>query len=73
MTSALLKPSPLKTELPRQVYDEPLYPKLYSLSCPAPVPLRIEEAQRKGGTESKQDPAGPSWYKSPSVFPVSSL
>ena len=43
----ILKPSPSKTELPCQVYDYPLYPKLYSLSYPAPVPLRIEVYQRK--------------------------
>ena len=36
-----------------------LYPKSYSLSCFAPVPLRTEEYQRKGGTETKQDPVEP--------------
>ena len=30
-----------------------------------PVPLRIEEYQRKGGIETKQDPSGPSWVQKP--------
>ena len=30
----------------------------FCLSCPTPVPLRIEEYQRKGGIETKQDPRG---------------
>lgn len=53
-----LKPSLPKTEFRCRVYDERLYPKLYSPSRPVPVPLRIEEDQRKGGTETEQDPRG---------------
>lgn len=68
-----LKPSPPKTEFRCRVYDERLYPKLYSLSRPVPVPLRIEEDQRKGGTETEQDPRGLSGYKSPAVSPISCL
>ena len=44
---------------PVQCY-EPLYPKLYSLSYPNPIPLKTEENQRKVGIETKQDTAGPS-------------
>ena len=29
---------------------------LYSLSCLTPVPVKIYEFQRKGGTETKQNP-----------------
>ena len=38
-----------------------------------PGPLRIEEYQIKGGTETKQDPLEPSQVKSPSVSLVSCL
>ena len=41
------------------------YVKLCSLSYPAPVPLRIEEYQRKGDFETKQDPVGPSQVQKP--------
>lgn len=37
-----------------------LYLKLYSLSCPAPITHGIEAYRRKGGIETKQDPAWPS-------------
>ena len=50
----MLKPIPLETKFPYWASDEPLYPKLYSLSCPAPAALRIEEYQGKQGTEIKQ-------------------
>ena len=48
-----------------------LCPKLYLLSCCAPVPLGIEENQRKEGVETEQDPAGPP-YKSPHFLFVES-
>ena len=34
-----------------------------------PVPLRIEEYQRKVGIKTKQDPAGPSWVQKPLCVP----
>ena len=46
-----------KTEFLCQVNDESLHPKRYSLSGPAPVPLKIEEYQRKG-VETDQDFVG---------------
>lgn len=49
-----------------------LCPKLYSLSCCDPVPLGIEENQRKEGFEVEQDPAGPP-YKSPFLSSISCL
>ena len=51
------KPGPPKTEFLCQVNDESLHPKHYSLSGPAPVPLKIEEYQRKG-VETDQDFVG---------------
>ena len=54
----ILKPSPLETEFPCWTSTEPLYPKLYSLSCPTPIALRIEEYQGKDGTEIKQNLKG---------------
>lgn len=50
----MLKPIPLETKFPYWASDEPLYPKLYYLSCPAPVALRVEQYQGKQGTEIKQ-------------------
>ena len=35
-----------------------LYPKLYSLSCPITIPLKIEENQRKEEIENEQNPGG---------------
>ena len=43
--------------------------KLHSLSCPAPVPLRIEEDPRRGETETKQNPVGPSQEQKASPCP----
>ena len=54
----MLKPIPLETKFPSRASDEPLYPKLYSLCCPVPVALRIEEYQGKQDTEIKQDLKG---------------
>ena len=42
-----------KTEFLCQVNDESLHPKRYSLSGPAPVPLKIEEYQKKVETLKK--------------------
>lgn len=64
-----LKPSLPKTEFRCRVYDERLYPKLYSPSRPVPVPLRIEEDQRKGGTETEQDLVRSSWIQKPLQVP----
>ena len=41
----------------------------FLVPLPTPIPLRIEEYQRNGGTETKQDPGGPPWYKSPTMSP----
>ena len=60
-----LKRSPTETKFPCKVYDLPLYPKLHSLSRPAPGPLGIDEYQRKVGNETQQGPAGPSWVQVP--------
>ena len=40
---------------------------------PPPIPLRIEEYQRKGGIETKQDPVGPSRVQKPLCVPISCL
>ena len=68
-TSALLKPRPPKTESP----DEFMINLSIQNYIPFPVPSlfssglrRIREKVR--GTETKQDPLGPSQYKSPSMF-----
>lgn len=45
------------------------YPKPDSLSCPALVPLRTDEYQRKGETETKQDPTGHSEVQKPLRVP----
>ena len=47
------------------MYEEPFCLKLYSFYCLVPVPLKIEEYQRKEGIEPKQDPVGPSWIQKP--------
>ena len=49
------------------------YPKLCSISCPAPVPFSIEEYQRKEGIEIEQGPVGSPQYKSSSMSPISCL
>ena len=67
--SIYLKPSPPKTKFPYRVYEQPLYPKFYSLSCPTPVPLRTEKYQRKGETETKQDLVRPSQVQKPFCVP----
>ena len=59
-----VKLSPPKTEFHDQVNDWLLYPKLYSLSYPSPVPLKIEKYLKKGDIKKKQDPVGPSHVKS---------
>ena len=63
--SIVVKASPPKIYIPCRVYDQLLYPKCYSLSCPAPGPLGVDEYQREVGTESKQGPAEPSWVQAP--------
>ena len=35
-----------------------LSPKLYFICCPAPIPLRIEGYQKKGGEWNKAGPCG---------------
>ena len=42
------KQNPSKTEFHWQIYDEPLYPKLYFLSCLILILLRTGEYLRKG-------------------------
>lgn len=46
-----------------------LSPKLYFLSYPEPVSLKIEECQRKVGIETKQDPVGPYQVEKPLHVP----
>lgn len=51
-----LKPSLLKTEFLCQVYGEPFYPKLYSLPCPEPVPLKTEGYPKTERVETVHQP-----------------
>ena len=65
-------PSSPKTEFLCQVNGKFLYPKCYSLSGPARVPLKIEEYQRKG-VETEQDLQDTPGHKGTSVSPVCDL
>ena len=48
-------------------------PEFYSISCPATVPLKTEEYQRKRGLKQGKTLWGFIGYKNTSRFPVSCL